>query len=322
MQLEFTAALSFFKPGYEWYDSDDYSMLLVGAPGKMRPKTRAAQRRFRCAGDVEDIPKENFVQFDPFKTCSSMFLEFSELDGSEEAILAFTNRYGTLWSDLSGPSLADYHDAIEDLRDAVELWRAVQSEDTQQLGRYAAWDSAGRLRWKSVLAKPIQFRGETIHFVDVKYGPRKYKRGDLQTPVTDLLDFVIHTRPSWGTIKPARINGRMSLQLEVDDLLSVLWVQFAVAVAEDKSFARCQFCNRPFELAPQINRADRVFCSDNCRVKAYQQRRKLAINLRQQGETPRSIAKATGTDLQTVKKWITEFEAKEKSSDEETQGKR
>jgi hypothetical protein len=110
------------------------------------------------------------------------------------------------------------------------------------------------------LARPLKFRSETIHFVDVKYGPRRYKRGDLLGPAQDLLDFVIHTRPTWGGIRPVRSKGRISLQHEVNDLLSVLWVQFAIAVAEDKTFAHCQFCGRPFELAPQINRADRVFC--------------------------------------------------------------
>jgi transposase len=57
-------------------------------------------------------------------------------------------------------------------------------------------------------------------------------------------------------------------------------------------------------VTPQVNRADRVFCSDNCRVKAYQRRKKQAIALRQQGESLRAIVKATGSDMESVKRWV------------------
>ena len=44
--------------------------------------------------------------------------------------------------------------------------------------------------------------------------------------------------------------------------------------------------------------------------------------MRQQGSQLREIAKATESDLGTVKKWIASFEAKEKSGEEKTKGKR
>jgi transposase-like protein len=105
-------------------------------------------------------------------------------------------------------------------------------------------------------------------------------------------------------------------------MLAVLWVQFALAVAENKTYGRCQLCNRSFELAPQVNRADRLFCSNNCRVKAYQRRRKQALTMHRQGGSIREIAKATASDLDTVKKWIKGFAAEENSNGQKTKRKR
>jgi len=323
MQMDFVAKLNCFEGGYEWYDSDDYSMHFIGTPGKNRPKTPEAQRRVRCSGPVEEIENEKFRQYDPFQSAPTMFLEFAELEYTEEAVLGFTNRYGKLWDHFSGPSLADYCEAIEDLYDAVWLWRGIQQRDEDLLKVYVAWDSAGRLKWKSDFAKPIRHGDEIIHFIDVKQGPRNYKRGDLLGPATDLLDFVINTRPTWVMgIKPVRRDELVSLELEVDGMLAVLWVQFAVTVAEGKTYARCQHCNRPFELAPQVNRADRLFCSDNCRVKAYQRRKKQVFAMRKQGDALRDIVKATGSDMESVKKWIAEYEAQENSDGQKTKRKR
>ena len=54
-------------------------------------------------------------------------------------------------------------------------------------------------------------------------------------------------------------------------------MQVVESVVERKQYRTCEYCGKPFELTPQINRSDRVYCSDNCRVKAYQRRRKQAI---------------------------------------------
>src|SRR5262245_35840478 len=113
MQMDFTSSLHYFDGGYEWWDSKDYSMLLIGFAGKNRPKSPDAQRRLRCNATRKEIQEQRFRKFNPFTSSPSMFLEFSELDGSEKSILEFTNQYGRLWEGFYGPSLADYRDAID-----------------------------------------------------------------------------------------------------------------------------------------------------------------------------------------------------------------
>ncbi len=85
---------------------------------------------------------------------------------------------------------------------------------------------------------------------------------------------------------------------------SCVWVQFAMAVDYAKGYGYCRLCSRPFELTPDVNRSDRQFCSDNCRVKAYQRRKAKSRQLRQEGKTLREIAAALETDIKTVKGWV------------------
>ena len=308
MQPTFVSPKSVSVSGYCWYDSNDYMVLNIGIPG-LRRKSAEGQRRMGAL-PIRETDDFEFRSYDPFKSAPAMFLEFSELDGSEESILKFTNAYGRLWDDFKGPSLVDYREAIDDLREAVSLWLAIQRHDFDAIREHVTWDRGNRLRWKSDLSMPIRQGDKVIRFIDVKKRNRNYKPGDLVGPATDLLDFVISTRPTWDLhIEPVRVGGNLSLQLEVGTLLSVLWVQFAQAVAGAKEFVRCAFCNRPFEV--ELSRTDRAFCTDNCRVKAYQRRRKQAIALRQQGQSIRQIVKSTGSDLETVKRWLKNVHPKE-----------
>jgi hypothetical protein len=94
------------------------------------------------------------------------------------------------------------------------------------------------------------------------------------------------------------------LEIVLKKLLDVIHYQFAAAMADLKEYRHCRHCGKPFELTPQINRCDRQFCSDTCRVKAYQERKRQAVALRLRGHTLREICKGTGSDMATVKKWV------------------
>jgi hypothetical protein len=99
-------------------------------------------------------------------------------------------------------------------------------------------------------------------------------------------------------------NGGQYVELLPQNLLAALWLQFALAVAGDKDYRDCEVCATPFEVSLDAARADRVFCSNACRSKAYRQRQEKARRLYVEGKTARAIAKELGSDLATVKKWI------------------
>jgi predicted nucleic acid-binding Zn ribbon protein len=101
-------------------------------------------------------------------------------------------------------------------------------------------------------------------------------------------------------------DGVIRFKARAHTLLDAMKLQLAEAIVLAKSYRDCEHCGKPFEVTPQVNRADRVYCSDNCRVKAYQRRRKQAIKMREDGDTLREIAKVLGSDMSTIKKWVGE----------------
>ncbi|MFH1920114.1 MAG: helix-turn-helix domain-containing protein [Planctomycetota bacterium] len=133
------------------------------------------------------------------------------------------------------------------------------------------------------------------------------RRGDRSA--VDKLDVIINrTGYTTLTMTSARgPTGQMELGFHIGgDLLTALWCQFVLAVAENKQFRRCATCNRPFEVSPEVNRKDRTICSDACRAKAYRRRKASALKLREAGKNLREIAKEIGSDPQTIKGWLQE----------------
>src|SRR5262249_26323310 len=60
------------------------------------------------------------------------------------------------------------------------------------------------------------------------------------------------------------------------NLYGAIYVQFAQAIAADRDFRQCAACGKWMELAPRLNRADRVMCSAACRQKVYRERQERA----------------------------------------------
>ena len=94
------------------------------------------------------------------------------------------------------------------------------------------------------------------------------------------------------------------ISLTPHSLLGALWFQFADAVAGLKDYRRCEVCNTPFEVSPDVNRISRSYCDNACRVKAYRDRRTKAVKMRKRGKTLREIEKETGSDIETIKEWL------------------
>lgn len=81
-----------------------------------------------------------------------------------------------------------------------------------------------------------------------------------------------------------------------EDLITALWVQFSDAVSGGKEYARCKECGAWFETSLPAARKTRVYCSDNCKVRSYLERKETAIRLKAEGKTVKQIADQLGTD--------------------------
>ena len=210
--------------------------------------------------------------YDPFIEEPALFRIFAHLEPTEEAIEAFANKYG----DIAEISTIGWVGGtyLEEWRIAIETMRKAV------------------IRADNFLAKRMTESAL----------PRDEKA------VVALMNEYLPTVPVH--LAASVVNRAIGLHVAVTNLHDAMKLQLAVAIAQEKRYRTCEFCGKPFELMPKINRADRLFCTSNCRVKSYQHRKKQVIVLSRAGRSISQIAEETKTDLRTAKSWIKESKEK------------
>lgn len=110
------------------------------------------------------------------------------------------------------------------------------------------------------------------------------------------------------TAPTAEINedGTVGLYDVAYDLWSALNIQLVEAIADRKQYRPCDECGKPIEISPTVNRTERAYCSNSCRVKAYRERKKDAVLMRNLGKKVQDIQKVLGSDIDTILKWVDE----------------
>lgn len=98
--------------------------------------------------------------------------------------------------------------------------------------------------------------------------------------------------------------GTIRLNVQPENLLKALWFQFGLAVSEQKSYRRCSLCQDWFELAPQLARTSRLFCSVACKNKMFRIRKDRARLMRSEGKSLREIATELETTIEIIKGWV------------------
>jgi len=245
--------------------------------------------------------------YDPFSEKRGLFLIFAELEPTREAIIEFASRYGC---PASLRYLSNWQREILYLASAVEVWTAIQTKDEETLARHVSWDEVQRdLGLGPGFPSPLQTTIDSHEMLPVVcVGVGDFPPPDLIAPAEYLLDNTLAKKVKWQGVDtvPVRINGHLTFRVEFHDLLDVMWMQLATAISESQEFRQCKLCEDPFQLSPDVNRADRVFCSDTCRVKSYQRRQAKARKMRAAGAHLREIVKAVESNMKTVKRWLGE----------------
>src|SRR5207249_11188065 len=93
----------------------------------------------------------------------------------------------------------------------------------------------------------------------------------VQRAVNRYLEMEISPRLLWELKR-----NSLGLHLVPSSLHRAMWLQFAQAIGGNKSFRRCLECGKWFEVSPKTTRSDREYCSDQCRSKAYRDRKERA----------------------------------------------
>jgi len=249
----------------------------------------------------------------------------------------------TRWTD-SGPEMPErvplWQALILQMRYLVRLFDLLQAGDEQELSRFVeSRDGAFFLRELPILCdltgayqdavqllpqpdehgcadSGITIEGKMVRrtFLDVEGRPWRMKewhgiegagikdvaRMFFTTCLNDLLDEDVHCE-----FDLHYHTKRLEFGVHPRDFMSAFLLQFAFAITGNKKYQKCPSCGRWFELQPGLNRANKVTCSQSCRTRAYRQRQDRARELKANGKTVRAIAKELGSNIETVKGWLT-----------------
>lgn len=267
---------------------------------------------------------------------------FAETDPTSEGILAFANTFGPLGiavemipqpqnrkaagPEFRGEPMDEWRWQIALMSQLVAIWDVCRADDTARLTRHFRWQKDDRQRDRVIFSSHVEAEDDNppstlgIHKARVQIDPaglddvlqRRLEPGDalvpalgyLQRRLDEQLRQLEHNAAPFMTWDAS--TKLPVLRFTASTLASALWLQFADAVAYNRTYDRCQVCQKWFEVAPDAARSHRRFCSDACRVKAYRDRQGLARRLHfEEHKSFEEIAEELDSKVNTVRRWIT-----------------
>lgn len=208
----------------------------------------------------------------------SLFLTFANLNSANKnEILGFAERYGMLGDDWDYSSLVDWQRQIEAMKGAIKLWKAWKLRHRKSLAPMIWWDRKDEqdiVRYRIGDAFGIWGSSE---LTDSPLGPDEIKgvrKGDLETAGMLVLRKIIGLGLNEAVIDLRPVDGHLRLCFVPLNLAGALWLQFALAVAGNHDYRSCEYCGKPFIVAPEANRTNRRYCKDSCKTLACRKRKK------------------------------------------------
>lgn len=264
-------------------------------------------------GDAE--VSSDFRLYKPLRDHRLLYRVFASTPITLDAILEFANTYGLLGEYNAMPRitpegkrtqiyepLTTWQRHIEAMTDLIEVWDALQSRDEAVLARYGRWVSKDRFEFRHM-------RHSRELVIDHSSTLGAFTYGQLLEPSTYCFSIYLshHLAGRFSLQAITKFVGAGDFQLWVqpESLIGALWLQFAWAVARKEDIRQCGKCEQFFALSPDVARADKLFCSDRCRMKAYRDRQAQARALSREGASIEDIAKKLDSDPATVLGWLT-----------------
>jgi hypothetical protein len=306
--------------GYRWFES--------------RPAFEPQQKRQPFLTDGRPIGAGGLrvMEYLPLAAFPGLFRVFADTEPSSEGVKAFADRFGRLGGDVekqipldrpsrkgvlvgTGEALAVWSDQILMIRFAIDIWEAARDGDVGRLEQVIHWKESGSGVFVDTHPRlpDGQLPPEGVvrawiagtHLGDDVL--ERFVRGDLVKPALHYVQSTIN-RQLEGRASPRLLwdakRERLGLYIVPAGLIGALWLQFARAVERDSRFRQCAECGIWFELAPGTARADKLYCSTPCRVKAYRKRQAEAARLHGEGRPIEDIARELESAPDTVRGWI------------------
>lgn len=206
--------------------------------------------------------------------------------------------------------LADGTRSLREMNQHLEGWGIAKAERHLALPGRGSVMAGYRLRSPTLLERS-QF--------GVPYRSKERASKHLRELAYTLANDGIRGWDAQGGIRAAPMivaDGDMqgSVELIARNLAGLLWLECARTFSGQYEERTCKWCGEPMALGGErgTNRK-RETCSDTCRQKLHQQRRKHALALHADGMKPGAIAREVGSNTQTVSGWLRAARAKKGS---------
>jgi len=271
------------------------------------------------------VPRELFgdeKHYNPLIEATGLFREFSELDMSKEAILAFANEYGVMrernpilrpgyapgdWrARTPGETMQEWCESIASMKLAVRLWDMVRDNDLEGLSKHITWPKRRLLVINSYLDMPIGQQDPWLLWQGDEELSLKCSPDDPEQTAKRIIALCVECNPGRNASVTVRSldDGKMQIYVRMEGLNDAVWFQFAQAVVGNRDYRQCRTCGKWYELHPDTARTNRLSCSDACRSKAYRQRKAEARRLFTEGIAVDEIARRLDTEPSTAHAWI------------------
>ena len=266
----------------EWLDANGNPVRLSGFAAHPNTSAALVEEKGEETGPVLMIVEGPHTTIRPMdRDHATLFRRFAKLDATDpDAIVAFARRYGWLGvtprnSQVNRRSDGSIHHA---------------EGEPQQL-------------WVNEVAKMREAMWLCEH-------PKSARRQAQK--LAWLFDH--HLQHVQGRMRFAE-DGRSQLRIAPMTLLAAMWLQLAMAVAGNKNFVKCKFCDRQIEISTAESgfRSNRVFCSQSCKTNDYRRRKREAIRHARRGKTVAAIAKLVATEPKTVRGWVNTVQSRNRT---------
>lgn len=300
--------------GYEWVPADQWNVVDGQRFSNLVQPRWLVRQPWNPLGDQTPRlllrPKgdSGYRTVYPTVEDSGLFRNFAALEPTPESIVQFAGRLGTLWEAMVGEPFHEWEFEIRTMRFLVEVWDAAETGRTAAIAKHFKINRAGRVAYPfaDTILDYRPFRSleratalEAGDYTEAASGkPVAVARSYVVDAVNRRLNAI------GARLELDRFEMPYRLVMQPNNLLGALWLQFALSISERKRYQSCEACGRYMELSPEVNRADRRYCGNACRNRALRRRQKKALEMRESGKSLREIAKATGSDIDIIKKWL------------------
>jgi hypothetical protein len=302
----------------------------AGAPGRFI--IHRAEARYEWRGDrlILKAGANGQARLVPYTPPKDLFFTLAQLPSDQDAILDFADRFGALglrYRRNRNPeldhieTLGEWREAIDTLKQALTLWKALRDGDQETLRTLIKWDRQGAgVVYDTHADTPFGAMSEGTRRTSAIIASKHIHPdllaamapGDAVAPARAYLTRLVNenaidlVRPQ---LRLSRELDRFEFRTVAYGVLGAAWLQLAESIDDDARYRQCANprCGEWMVISrehPQGKRPTRRTCSDACRVMLTYLRELEAVEMKREGMTVTAIAKKLDADPAAIKRWI------------------